>query len=157
MTGLELPSIWWIATGCYAIAVVSAIVPWVNAEVVMISAAPLAMSQVQLAALVAVVTLGQMTGKSVMYWISRTAARPRAPRVQHAIDRWQERLQRHPGSALGVMAISSTVGLPPFYVVAIAAGALHVPFGRFLAVGTAGRLVHFALLALVPHLVWRVV
>jgi membrane protein YqaA with SNARE-associated domain len=157
VTGPELPSIWWIASGCYAIAVVSAIVPWVNAEVVMLSAAPLARTQVQLAALVALVTLGQRTGKSIMYWISRKAARPRAPRVQQAIDRWQERFQRHPGSALGVMAISSTVGLPPFYVVAIAAGALHVPFGRFLAVGTAGRLVHFALLALVPQLVWRVV
>ena len=156
MTGLELPGIWWIATGCYAVAVVSAVVPWVNAEVVMVSAAPLAASQVELALLVALVTLGQMTGKSVMYWVSRKAVWPRAPRVQHAIDRWHERLERHPGSALGVMAVSSTIGLPPFYLVAIAAGALHVPFGRFLAVGTAGRLVHFALLALVPQLVWRV-
>lgn len=155
MTGPELSNIWWIAAGCYTLAVVSAVVPWVNAEVLMLSAAPLAGSPIQLAVLVALVTLGQMTGKSIMYWISRNATRPRAPRLQNAIDRWGERLQRHPGSALGVMLLSSTIGLPPFYIVAIAAGALNVAFGRFLAVGAVGRLVHFALLAFVPQLIWR--
>jgi len=155
MTGLELPNIWWIAAGYYTLAVVSAVVPWVNAEVAMLSAVPLAGSPTQLAVLVALVTLGQMTGKSIMYWLSRNATRPRAPRLQDAIDRWREHLQRHPRSALGVVLISSTIGLPPFYIVAIAAGALNVAFGRFLAVGTAGRLVHFAVLALVPQLVWR--
>ena len=155
MTGPELPNLWWIAAACFTLAVVSAVVPWVNAEVVMFSAVPLAGSPIRLAVLVALVTIGQMTGKSIMYWISRNATRPRSPRLQNAIDRWQERLQRHPGSALGVMLISATIGLPPFYIVAIAAGALHVAFGRFLAVGTVGRLVHFALLAFVPQLVWR--
>ena len=155
MMGLELPNIWWIALGCYAIAVVSAVVPWVNAEVVMLSAVPLAGSPYQLGALVTLVTLGQMTGKAIMYWVSRNATRPRAPRLQDAIDRWRERLHQHPGSALGVMLVSSTLGFPPFYIVAIAAGALNVAFGRCLAVGTAGRLIHFALLAFLPQLLWR--
>jgi membrane protein YqaA with SNARE-associated domain len=155
MMGLELPNIWWIAAGYYTLAVVSAVVPWVNAEVVMLSAVPLARSPIQLGVLVALVTLGQMTGKSIMYWISRNATRPRAPHLQNAINRWRDRLQRHPRSALGVMLISSTIGLPPFYLVAMAAGALNVAFGRFLAVGTVGRLVHFALLAFVPRLVGR--
>lgn len=155
MTGLELPNVWWIA-GCYAIAVVSAIVPWVNAELLMLAAAPLHRSPIELGALVALVTAGQMTGKSIAYWISRTATDPRTPRLQNAIDRWQDRLDRHPRSALGVMLISATIGLPPFYVVAIAAGALKVAFVRFLAVGTIGRLVHFALVALGPQLVGRI-
>ena len=157
MPDLELPNIWWIALGCYTLAVVSAVVPWVNAEVVMLSAVPLAGSPYQLGALVAFVTLGQMTGKTIVYWASRNATRPRAPRVQEAIDRWRQRLHRHPGSALGVMLVSATLGLPPFYIVAIAAGALNVAFGRFLAVGTFGRLVHFTLLAFIPQLVWRTV
>lgn len=155
MMGLELLNIWWIALACYTLAVVSAVVPWVNAEVVMLSAVPLAGSPYQLGVLVTLVTLGQMTGKTIMYWASRNATRPRAPRLQQAIDRWRERLQQHPRSAVGVMLISATLGLPPFYIVAIAAGALKVAFSRFLAVGTAGRLIHFALLAFLPHLLWR--
>jgi len=155
MTGLELPNIWWIAAGCYTLAVVSAVVPWVNAEVMMLSAVPLAGSSMQLAVLVALVTLGQMTGKTIIYWTSRNATRPRAPRLQNAIEGWREHLQRHPRSALGIVLVSSIIGLPPFYIVSIAAGALNVAFGRFFAVGAAGRLVHFAVLAFVPRLVWR--
>lgn len=155
MTAPELPNTCWIAAGLYALAVVSAVVPWVNAEVVMLSAVPLAQSPIHLGVLVALVTLGQMTGKSAMYWISRTTTRPRAPRLQNAIDRWRDHLHRRPRSALGVMLISSTVGVPPFYVVAVAAGALHIGFGRFLTVGTIGRLAHFALVAFVPQLIGR--
>ena len=155
MLGLELLNIWWIALGCYTLAIVSAVLPWVNAEVVMLSAVPLAESPYQLGALVALVTLGQMTGKTIIYWASRNATRPRTPRLQEAIDQWRERLHRHPGSALGVMLVSATLGVPPFYIVAIAAGALNVAFGQFLAVGTFGRLAHFALLAFIPQLIWR--
>lgn len=155
MTGLDLSNIWLIAAAYYTIAVVSAVAPWVNGELVMLSAAPLAGSPVQLAMLVVLVTLGQMTGKTIMYWLSRNATRPRTPRLQNAIEACRERLQRRPRSALGVMLLSSTIGLPPFYLVAIAAGALNVSFGRFLAVGTVGRLVHFAVVAYVPELLWR--
>lgn len=155
MNGLEFAGIWWVALGCYAVAVASAVVPFVNAEVLMLSAVPLAVSPYRLGALVMVVSLGQMTGKSIMYWVSRTATRPRDPRIQGAIDQWRQRLRHRPWSALGFMFASSTLGVPPFYLVAIAAGALKVAFGRFLAVGTAGRLIHFGLLALLPHLLWR--
>lgn len=155
MTGCEFTNIWCVALGCYTLAVVSAVVPWVNAEVLMLSAVPLAGSPYQLGVLVSVVTLGQMTGKSIMYWVSRKATRPRAKRLQDAIDRWRERLHSHPRSALGVMLASSTLGVPPFYIVAIAAGALNVAFSRFLAVGMTGRLIHFALVAFLPQLLWR--
>ena len=156
MIGLGTAGLWWIAAGCYAAAVVSAVAPWVNAEILMLAAAPLAGSPFELALLVAVVTAGQMTGKSVAYWISRTAARPRAAGLQRAIDRWRDRLARRPRSALGVVLVSATIGLPPFYIVAVAAGALKLAFTRFLVVGAIGRLVHFALVALVPQLIGRI-
>ena len=78
MPGLESSNLWWIAAGGYALALVSAMVPWVNAEVAM-------------------------------------------------------------------------------HIVAMTAGALDVAFGRFLVVGTFGRLVHFGLVAFIPQLVWRTV
>lgn len=155
MNGLELPHIWWMVAGWYGLALVSAVVPWVNAEVLMLAALPFARSPLQLALLVALMTLGQMTGKSAMYWCSRRAAVKPTPRVRDAMARWKERLDRHPHSALGVVLVSSTVGIPPFYMVSILAGALHVTFARFLMVGTFGRLVHFAALALVPQLIGR--
>ena len=139
----------------FALAVLSALVPWVNAEVVMLSAVPLADSPVQLAWLVGLVTFGQMTGKSVMYWISRLAAGRRVSRVQKALDSWRERFQRRPGSALGLTLLSAIAGFPPFYLVSMAAGALHVAFAQFLAIGTIGRLIHFAAVAFIPELIRR--
>jgi membrane protein YqaA with SNARE-associated domain len=155
MTGLELSNLGWIAASCYALAVASALMPWVNAEVLTLSAAPLAGSPIQMAGLVAIVTLGQMTGKTAMYCVSRRATRPRSARLQQAIDRWGMQLQRHPRSAMGIILASSTLGVPPFYLVAVAAGALKIGLGQFLAIGTFGRLIHFAVVAFVPQLVWR--
>jgi uncharacterized membrane protein YdjX (TVP38/TMEM64 family) len=108
-----------------------------------------------LAALVVAVSAGQMTGKAFMYWASRTSTRPRTPRVQGAVDRWCARLQQRPRSLLAITFLSALVGIPPFFVVSVAAGALGMAFPRFLAVGAAGRVVHFAVVAWVPHLMWR--
>lgn len=151
--GHGAPNIWWIGAACYGAAVISAVIPWVNAEVLMLAAVPLAGSQLELGTLVALVAVGQMTGKSVAYWFSRTTTRPRTVRLQNAIDQWRTRVERYPHSALGMVFISATFGVPPFYIVAVTAGALHVAFARFLVVGTIGRLVHFALVALAPQLV----
>ena len=148
-------NVWAAAIGYYGLAVISAVVPWVNAEVLMISAVPFAGSRSALAALVMAVSAGQMTGKALMYWVSRTSTRRRSPRLQSAIDRWQARLQQRPRSALVVTFVSALVGVPPFYIVSVAAGALGVAFGRFLAVGAAGRLIHFTVVAFVPELLRR--
>jgi membrane protein YqaA with SNARE-associated domain len=150
-----MQGIWWVAFASYAVAVASALLPWVNAEVLMLAVVPAARTPCQLGVLVALVTLGQMTGKSIIFWMSRRATIPRAARLQKAVDAWRRRLSEHPRSAVAVMLASATLGVPPFYIVAMAAGALDVAFGRFLAIGTACRLVHFALVALSPHLIWR--
>jgi membrane protein YqaA with SNARE-associated domain len=150
-----MANIWWVATGYYGLAVLSAVLPWVNGELVMLSAVPLAGSPRQLGALVSVVTAGQMTGKAAMYWIARRTPRPHGSRFQRVLERWRERFQHSPRSALGLTFISSIIGIPPFYLVAMAAGALNVAFGRFLVVGTLGRLIHFGIVAFLPHFTWR--
>lgn len=141
----------WTAAGCYLLAIVSAVLPWVNAEVLMLSAVPLAGTPLQLAALAAAVTAGQMTGKSAMYWVGKRStdrgAAPRHPRLSQWLARWRRRLERGPASAVLVVFLSAVVGFPPFYLVSIAAGALGMAFGAFLAVGAMGRLIHFATVA----------
>jgi hypothetical protein len=53
---------WPTALAYFGLSFVSAVIPWVNAELVMISAIPLAASSTALASLVVVVSAGQMTG-----------------------------------------------------------------------------------------------
>ena len=144
----------WLLSGCYAAAVVSAVLPWVNAEVIMLAALPAAAAHGRLVPLVCVITLGQMTGKSVMYWLSRNAPTP-APRLRHIVERWRDRFERHPRSAWTCIFVSAALGFPPFYAVSIAAGTFRMSFASFLAVGGAGRLLHFSVLAFVPYLGWR--
>jgi hypothetical protein len=50
---------------------------------------------------------------------------------------------------------SALIGFPPLFAIAVAAGALRVTFGGFLAACIAGRLIHFALVALAPELIRR--
>jgi membrane protein YqaA with SNARE-associated domain len=145
--------LWWTALGYYMAAIVSAVVPWVNGELLMMSAVPLARSRGALAILVVAVTAGQMTGKALMYWVSRKSTRPHSMRVQRSVERWRGRLQRRPRAVLAVVLVSALVGFPPFFVVSVAAGAIGLAFPRFLAVGLAGRLAHFAAVAFGPELV----
>ena len=144
----------WIVAVYYPLAVTSAVLPWVNAELLMLSAVPLAENPSGLATLVCVVTAGQMTGKGAMFWIARLSQGSRRGRFESILGRWQTRLVRRPRSTVAVVLVSAVVGLPPFYVVSMAAGALGVAFGRFLAIGSLGRLIHFGAIAFVPHLMW---
>jgi uncharacterized membrane protein YdjX (TVP38/TMEM64 family) len=99
--------------------------------------------------------MGQMTGKSVMYWLSRNAGGKYASRFRSAVDGLRTRFDAHPRAALGLVLVSALVGVPPFYAVSIAAGASGMRFGRFLAVGGSARFVHFAVVALLPQVVMR--
>ena len=132
----------WLMLGCYGAAVTSALLPWVNAELLMLSAMPVAAAHGSLLPLAAVFTLGQMTGKSVMFWLSRRTSLP-SSRMRDAVESWRGRFERHPHSALACVFVSAALGFPPFYAVSIAAGALRMAFGLFLAVGGIGRFVHF--------------
>lgn len=48
--------------------------------------------------------------------------------------------------------ISAVFGVPPFYVITILAGVFRLRFGRFVAIGICGRLLHFGALVSIPHL-----
>jgi membrane protein YqaA with SNARE-associated domain len=63
------------------------------------------------------------------------------------LTRWQARVAASPSSAIALVAFSSVVGIPPFYVMSALAGAGGMNLGWFLAAGTAGRLIRFSVLA----------
>jgi membrane protein YqaA with SNARE-associated domain len=69
------------SAGCFALTAVSAVVPWVNAEIVLLSFTATASSQAAMAVLVVVATAGQMTGKLALYAAGRQGSRAPSPRV----------------------------------------------------------------------------
>ena len=140
----------WALGSCFVLSIVSALVPWVNAEVILLGFAAAADSTTQLVALVGVVTAGQMIGKCLLYFVARRAAG--IPRhADRAASRWRHRLESLRRAPLTLVFVSSAVGVPPFFLVTVLAGALRVGFGGFVTAGTLGRLLRFAGLVAVPR------
>lgn len=135
--------------GAYGAFVASAVVPWVNAEILLLSMMPFVRSWADAAVLVVVATTGQITGKIGIYWLGRVAGSTGrgGSRRLGAVERWHGRMTRRPGSAASLLFLSATVGVPPFYVLTALAGVLRVRFVVFLVAGTVGRLLHFGLIA----------
>ena len=131
-----------------ALAFVSAIIPWVNAEALVLALPAVAHSRAELAGLVLLVTVGQMAGKCVVYCAGRRGARIGSQKMAERLARWQERAAKSPRRAIALVAISSVIGIPPFYLMSAVAGAVGMNLGWFLAAGTCGRLVRFTAIAL---------
>ena len=148
-----MTQLWFVVAACYPLALLSAVVPWVNAEFVLLSALAVVDGPLAAAAVALVITAGQMSGKAVMFCAARRGGKTWQRRLEPAVNRWRLRLEGSPRSALCLVFVSATIGIPPFYFVSIAAGALGVAFSRFLAVGTIGRLVHFSTVALAPYVI----
>jgi membrane protein YqaA with SNARE-associated domain len=134
-------------------AVVSSLVPLVNAELLLIGLAVATPGAAPL--LVLVMAAGQMVGKSVLFLgggrLTRTA-------LEGRLTRWRlDGRTRRAGAPL--VGVSAFTGLPPFYLVSVAAPALGVRFPTFLALGLVGRLLRFGVLVALPQIIarsWRV-
>jgi len=131
-------------------ALVSSLVPFVNAELLLIGMALATPAAAPL--LVVVVSVGQMVGKSVLFLTGGRVARSA---LEGRLARWRldGRTHRAGGPLIGMSAF---LGLPPFYLVSVAAPALGVRFRTFLVMGLAGRLLRFGLLVSLPELVARI-
>lgn len=145
----------WTLLTAFGLAVASALLPWVNAELILLAIASPLTSALDLAFVVVAVTAGQVTGKTVLYWMARRAPQGSwTGRFAGVVERWRNACHGRPASAQVMMLVSAVVGVPPFYVTTMAAGALRISFPRFLGAAVLGRLLHFAAVAAVPAL-WR--
>jgi len=136
----------------FGLAIASAVFPWVNAELLVLSLPAFAKTKMALVLLVLVFTAGQMTGKCVLYWTGRKGNSALPPRFASHLSKWHDRLAARPGKAVLFVFVSSLTGLPPFYVMTLVAGALRMNFPVYVVAGTAGRLVKFAAVVMLPHL-----
>jgi membrane protein YqaA with SNARE-associated domain len=138
---------------CFALSIVSALVPWVNGEVILLSFSALAHSPLERALLVLSTSAGQMTGKCILYWAAKGVIPLGSGRVKETVTKWKGRFEQSPSKLLSLVFVSSAVGIPPFYVITILAGVFRVRFGPFFTVGACGRLVRFGVIAFVPWFV----
>jgi len=150
---VDHPSHLWLYIGCFGLSFSSAVLPWLSAELVVVALPAVARSPVDLAGLVLIATTGQMTGKCFVYAVGRFSIRLRSARMRNALERWEERIARSRFGPGGLVFLSSLVGVPSFFAIAAVAGSMRMDLRRFLAAGTAGRVIRFGLLAWVPWMI----
>lgn len=157
MASLEQMSFGLALLLCLGWAFISAVLPWMNAEILVVTLPAMASSPGQLAALIVMTTVGQMAGKCIVYWVGRRGAAVSSARILNAVERWRARIATSPGKAVALVAVSSLVGIPPFYAVSAVAGALKMKLDSFLLAGAVGRLVRFTVVALLSKTVFQLV
>jgi membrane protein YqaA with SNARE-associated domain len=96
--------------------------------------------------------LGQMAAKSVLYLAGRGLLRlPLRARWARRVAAATARLRDAPSGTATVVWASAFTGIPPFYAISVAAGALRVRFPFFLGAGLVGRFTRFALVFALPR------
>ena len=130
----------------FGMSVASGLVPVVNAEVLVVGAAVAAPSG-YLIPVVAVSTLGQMVAKVALYACARWIPERLPARARARLDRAADKAGRLKQSGYALVLVSAIVGLPPFYAITLAAGAMKMKLAGFVVAGTLGRVVRFAALA----------
>jgi membrane protein YqaA with SNARE-associated domain len=141
--------------GTFVVSLIAGLVPLVNAEVFLVGLVRLAIDDwSQLPWVVVAAAVGQMVAKIGLYHAGRgmlelPRGRYRAKyqaRYQAKIEALRERMERWKSKPYIIYGLSSVLGVPPFYLTVIAAGAMQISFQAFLAIGLGGRLIRFAVL-----------
>ncbi len=145
---------WSIVLGTFLYCVGSAVIPVMHAEAYLITMSSLTTPGLSWAIVLAA-TAGQMVGKVAMYWAGRGALRLPSEWMRRRLDTVRARYEGHRGMGNGVIFLSASTGLPPFYVTAVAAGMLRVPLVSLILFGFPGRFLRFGVAVFLPQLVKR--
>ena len=138
---------------CFVLTVASAVMPWINAELVLLSFTTTASSPAMTTALVVIATAGQMTGKMALYAAGYRGARSPSERMARILGTWRPRCEANPWRADWLVLVSSTIGVPPFIATSLLAGALRMRIARFVVAGSVGRLIRFGALGAVGDMI----
>ena len=143
---------WEILGGLLIATAISGIVPLVNAEILVIAAAvAMPAAGVPLVALAS--TVGQMSTKTSLFAIARWAPSRLPGKARRALSGATESLAKREGAVSGLVFASAATGLPPFYGVSLATGALGMRLSTFVLAGGLGRFLRFGALAFIGRAV----
>jgi membrane protein YqaA with SNARE-associated domain len=157
------PPVVGIYLASFAIAIVSGVFPLVNGEAYLIGIVLAAGADVPHAIVLAIlVACGQMIASSVLFhaargvtWRVGSAELTHAPvpsfglggrrrqKLEDRIMRARIAVAKWGNKRFALLCTSASLGLPPFLLTSLAAGALEIRFRSFLAIGLAGRIVRF--------------
>lgn len=140
-----------VALATFAFSLLGGLVPLLNVEAYLLSVSALSpRASVWGVALAA--ALGQMAAKSVLYLAGRGLLRlPLPVRWADRVAAAAARLSRAESGTATVVWASAVVGIPPFYAISVAAGALRVRFPFFFGAGLVGRFARFAAVFAIPR------
>lgn len=130
------------AVACFA----GGILPWISGEAVVAGATVLLPPPV-LPLLVVACALGQLAAKASIYGLARWAPTRLPRRARSALDRARRLLEGSAARVAVVLFLSGATGMPPFYLVTLAAGTVAVPPALFLGASGAGVLARYAVIA----------
>jgi membrane protein YqaA with SNARE-associated domain len=145
---------WALAILSLLAGLVSALLPFVNAEA--LAAGASRANRDHMPVVVVALAAGQTIGKLLLFEVAsrgakrlaaRTHSRPIRMRTISRIASRQVAGLQAASSRLGVVAISALTGLPPLAAVAVAAGTTHTNRTGFATACFAGRTLRFALIA----------
>lgn len=152
MDPIELTRAFGLLGASFVVGVVSGLLPVLNTEAFLLAVAVLA-PPASLPSAVVLTTAGQMAAKSLLYLSGSGAlSLPVLERPMARLVELREKLERRRTGTAAVVFASASTGFPPFYLVSVAAGAMHWPLAGFLLVGGSGRLLRFAAVAALPRL-----
>jgi membrane protein YqaA with SNARE-associated domain len=133
--------------GTFAVAFIAGLVPLINAELFLVGLVRLAIDDSsQLAPLVVLAATGQMVAKIGLYHAGRGLLELPRGRYRKKILAARAKLEQWRSRPYLIYSLSASLGLPPFYLTVLAAGAMAIRFKAFLLIGLAGRLLRFAVI-----------
>jgi membrane protein YqaA with SNARE-associated domain len=132
--------------GTFVVCLLAGLIPLINAEIYLIGLIGVGAvsSPRSLPAIVLLAALGQMVAKIILYYAALGMFELPSGRHKAKIEAARARMEKWRDKPTWVLAVSSTTGLPPFYLVSLAAGALKIRLRTFLTIGMIGRVVHFS-------------
>jgi membrane protein YqaA with SNARE-associated domain len=134
-----------LLAGVFVGVLIAGFLPWPGAEAILIGASLLVAPQ-SLVPLVAVSTAAQMLAKTSLYAAARWAPKYLPQKALELIDQAEKYKEKRKTMAMILLA-SSSLSVPPFFVIAIASGTLRVPFGMFIGAGAGGIVSRYAFFA----------
>jgi membrane protein YqaA with SNARE-associated domain len=140
-----------VVLGTFAFCACSAMIPVLHAEAYLVAASLLAPPELRWPLIIAAAS-GQMLGKVGMYYAGRGVRLIPGERMQRRIRLATERYRDTAQLGGGLVFLSAASGIPPFYLISVAAGTLTFPIMPFIILGFLGRFLRFTAAVFLPHL-----
>ena len=134
-----------ILTSAFVMSVLSGLVPFVNAEV-LVAGAAVAAPTALVAPVIVACSAGQIVAKVGLYAGARWLPERLPAKARKRLEAASQKTKRLEGAGFTLVLVSAVVGLPPFYLISLAAGALRMSLTWFIIVGLVGRGVRFAVI-----------